>query len=166
MPLSYSLSAALTKAGPRRLHSIPEPERSLSSPTVTKEPRLAVLIGPATLAAAVAGGLLIPRSPQVLVAWVLGAMLLIALGWVVVSSLHPARPDRRCPACTGQTLVRADELSTRGLTCTRCSWSDEQASAFLFAEEAGGLESLVLADRRERDMHRGRRGRRPVEEAR
>ena len=109
--------------------------------------RLAVWLSPLALMGAIAGAILILRSPWNLFPWVLGFLLAVALLWVLVSSLYPGKPDRRCPACGQEALERAEASSTRGLTCSHCLWSDPDASSFLLAEEEGALDDLLRNDR-------------------
>jgi hypothetical protein len=90
---------------------------------------------------------------------VLLAVLLVGpLSWILVSTLWPARAERRCPGCGADALVRSDPRATHGLACEQCGWRDESASAWLLAEEEGSLEELVLAARgraMDRPRHRG-----------
>ena len=77
----------------------------------------------------------------------LGATLLIGFGWILVSSLHPARADRSCPECGEEALERLDPETTRGVTCARCGHTDRDASSWLLAEEETTLEEIVLRER-------------------
>jgi hypothetical protein len=97
-----------------------------------------------------AGALVLRQDPRGLFLIAFGILLAAGLGWVLVSSLWPAKVDRRCPSC-GRTSVRAmrtDRLL--GLECAGCGWRDEQASAFLWLEEHGPLEDVVLKHRSQR----------------
>ena len=87
-----------------------------------------------------AGG---PDLPFVL----LGAVLVLALAWILISSLNPARADRTCPECGEEALERLDPETTRGVTCARCGHTDRDASSWFFAEEETNLEEIVLAER-------------------
>ena len=49
---------------------------------------------------------------------------LVALGWVVVSTLWPSKPDRRCPRCGGEGLVKI-ERGKPGVRCELCDFRDE-----------------------------------------
>ena len=57
---------------------------------------------------------------------------------------------RRCPSCKKDALERMDSETTIGVRCTRCGYADAEESAWLFAEEEGPLEELVLEQRRAR----------------
>lgn len=94
-------------------------------------------------------------NPAGLFGWVVGGIASLALIWVLVSALFPARADRTCPACGRDTLVRVSEASTEGLLCKACAWRDETQSSFLLAEEEGALEPLLLAKRRRRLAEEG-----------
>jgi len=108
---------------------------------------------------AVAGGYwIVMQGPRGVLWGILGAGVSIPILWVVVSTLWPARADRRCPRCRGEKLVRLDPRSTLGLRCTDCGYRDPSASSWLLAEEEGPLEPLVLAEREQRR----RRKREPI----
>jgi hypothetical protein len=104
------------------------------------------------LAAVVLGGYLVRNPPRGSLGIVLGSLLVLALGWIFVSVLWPARADRTCPACGAKALVRVDPDETHGLECAECGWRDETTSAWLIAEEEGPLEDVVL---RQREARRG-----------
>jgi hypothetical protein len=116
------------------------------------------LTGPLLLAASGAALALVLRGPDALFGWAVGATLALALGWILVCALFPARPDRRCPRCGAEALERLDRGTTRGLVCRACDHRDAHASSFLLAEAEGPLEPLVLAQR-------GRRVRSPARAA-
>ena len=87
-----------------------------------------------------AGG---PDLPFVL----LGAVLVLALAWILISSLNPARADRTCPECKEEALERLDPGTTRGVVCSRCGYTDRDTSSWYLAEEETTLEEIVLAER-------------------
>jgi hypothetical protein len=109
---------------------------------------------PLAFLGAVALGVWITRAEPPLFGLLLALLALVPVGWVLVSSLWPARAERGCPACRKDALVRADPRATHGLVCRACGWRDESASAWLLAEEEGPLEELVLAERRRRAAER------------
>src|SRR5262245_11890907 len=105
-------------------------------------------LGPALcLGAVVLGAGIVLAGPLSLFGLVLAGLALVPVGWVLVSALFPARAERRCPACGGESLARLDAHATHGLVCRACGWRDESASAWLMAEEEGPLEEIVLAER-------------------
>jgi len=114
--------------------------------------RAAWLTGPLCLVAAVAAALLVRRGPGAAFAATAGVLVAACLSWIVTSVFLPAYPDRTCPRCGEERLVRRDRASTRGVRCTACGFEDASASSFTMAEEEGALEPLVLRER-------GRRGR-------
>lgn len=99
------------------------------------------------LGAVLLGVWIVFARPFSLFGGVLLGLACVPIGWVLVSALWPARAERRCPACKGDTLVRLDARATHGLGCSACSYRDESASAWLLAEEDGPLEEIVLAQR-------------------
>lgn len=78
---------------------------------------------------------------------ILGATLLFGFGWVLISSLHPARADRFCPECGEEALERLDPETTRGVTCSSCGHTDRDESSWFLAEEETVLEEIVLRER-------------------
>ena len=75
----------------------------------------------------------------------------LAVGWVLLSALWPAKADRTCPECGETSVERLDRRELRGLGCGACGWRDETASAWFLAEdEEPVLEDLVRAQRRRR----------------
>jgi|SRR5579871_1038673 len=54
----------------------------------------------------------------------------IALGapilWVIVSSLRPALPDRKCPQCGEETLRLLVPGEKMGARCPSCGFSDKE----------------------------------------
>lgn len=116
---------------------------------------------PLLLAGVTAGAAVVLRGPEATFGWVLTGLTGAAVLWIVISVLWPARAERTCPSCGGQTLERLDRETTRGQRCRACGWRDETASSFLFAEEEGPLEDIVLRERGVRRRPRtpaGRRG--------
>ena len=110
---------------------------------------LAGWLWPLPLLGAVLLGVLLVRAGSP--AWfgaIVALLVTVPATWVLISALSPARADRRCPACARETLERRSPDSTQGLACRACGWADEEASAWLLAEEEGPLEPLVLAERR------------------
>lgn len=85
-----------------------------------------------------------PNLPFIL----LGAVLSLALVWIVVSTLNPARANRTCEECGEEALERLDPGTTRGVVCSSCGHTDRDASSWYFAEEEEtALEKIVLAER-------------------
>jgi len=57
--------------------------------------------------------------------YVLGGACVAALGlWVLVSTLWPSAPDRKCPKCGVQGLVKI-RRGAPGVRCERCGFQDE-----------------------------------------
>jgi len=109
---------------------------------------------------AIGGGLRVVLTGSAdLFGWTIGAVLVVAVGWTLVSSLHPASADRKCPECGRLGLVRLDPRSTHGVTCGECGWSDAEQSSFLLAEEEGPLEPIILAERGKQPGERPRENR-------
>lgn len=109
---------------------------------------LSAWLAPVLYLTAVLGGMVLVRSGSP--AWfgpVLILLVAVPAGWVLASALSPARADRRCPACAHETLERRSTTSLHGLLCRSCGWADAEASAWMMAEEEGGLERIVLAER-------------------
>jgi len=78
----------------------------------------------------------------------LGTVLSLALVWIVVSTLNPARADRTCGECGEEALERLDPGTTRGVVCSSCGHTDRDASSWYLAEEEETtLEKIVLAER-------------------
>lgn len=113
------------------------------------------LVAPIALLAIGFGLWLALRRPQFLFWFLLGGLVLVPVGWTLVSALWPGKAERNCPACRKDALVRLDSSTTVGIRCTACGWRDESASAWLLAEEEGPLEELVLAQRGRRRERRG-----------
>ncbi len=113
---------------------------------------------PLVLLGAVLGGVALVQLRPPPFGVLLAGLLLLPLGWVLISTLWPARAERRCPACAADALARSDPRATHGLVCRACGFRDDSASAWLLAEEEGGLEELVLAQRgRRRSPRHGAR---------
>lgn len=108
------------------------------------------LIGPLLLAAVSAGVLFVFRGPDHVFGIAFGLVLGLGFLWILVSTMFPSKPDRTCPQCGQDTLVRLDPKTTRGLTCGACAWTDASASSFYLAEDDGVLQDLVLR-REDRD---------------
>jgi hypothetical protein len=116
---------------------------------------LAALV-PALMLGAVALAFALIRGRPLEIARIFGLASLVAvLSWIVASVLWPGRSDRRCPSCGAEALVRRDPNTTVGIVCSRCGFVDEEASAWLLAEEEGPLERTVL-EQRARDSRRRR----------
>ncbi|MFN0241427.1 MAG: hypothetical protein ACKVWV_00895 [Planctomycetota bacterium] len=129
----------------------------------TRAPRVRVgLVGveywlsPILLTATACGVLLVLRGPDRWFGYALAALLGVAVAWILVSALHPARADRACPDCGQPTLERAHPLRTTGVRCSACGRYDPQESAFLMAEEEGVVDALVVSERLERSRERNR----------
>lgn len=45
--------------------------------------------------------------------------------WILVSTLWPSRPDRTCPRCKAEGLVKI-RRGQPGVHCERCGFRDEQ----------------------------------------
>ena len=105
-------------------------------------------VPPLALAAIGVGFVVVRARPANLFPWVVGALVLGVVGWVLISALTPAKADRRCPQCGADSLERLYRNTTRGLRCGRCAWQDETASSFFLAEdELTALEDVVLHER-------------------
>lgn len=111
-------------------------------------PLVGALVPLAWIAAAAGGLWLVRRLPQAAFGWVAGAVLGLAILWILVSVLWPARAERTCPSCGRASLRRLDRETTLGLACEACGFVDESASSWYLAEEEGPLEELVLSARR------------------
>lgn len=114
------------------------------------------ILGPIYLGTVLLGAVIILSRPSGLTMVVLGIFVGIALVWVLVSALWPAKADRNCPSCESEGLVRLDPETTTGLKCSDCGWTDPDASSWFLAEEEGPLEELVLRERQSR-RHTGNR---------
>jgi hypothetical protein len=124
------------------------PDEPRGAPRRARESRAAWLVAPLILAAIASGLLLVLRGPEGLFGVAFGLVLALGLGWILVSSLLPARAERTCPRCGGEGLERLDPDSSQGLVCRLCSWADESASAFLLLEDEGRpFEDIVLRGR-------------------
>jgi hypothetical protein len=99
------------------------------------------------LGAVLAAAAIVLARPLSLLGALLFALAIVPVGWVLASALWPARAERRCPACGREALERLDARATHGLSCRDCGWRDESASAWLLAEEEGGLEEIMLSQR-------------------
>ena len=134
--------------------------------TVVGKPRTNVLIWllpPGMVLAVAVGAWIVRGQPLGVLGYVLAAMLLIPLAWVVISALWPASADRKCPACGRDSLVRMSEESTMGLECRSCNWRDESASSWFLAEEEGPLEDVVMLQRGRKSKRKAKRGRSVVD---
>jgi hypothetical protein len=105
-------------------------------------------LAPLVLLGAALGGVALVRGGST--DWfgvILVALAGLPAAWVLVSALSPGKADRRCPACGREALARRSPDSAQGLRCNACGWADEEASAWLLAEEEGALDDIVLAER-------------------
>ncbi len=102
---------------------------------------------PLLLGSILFSAVLVLRRPDGLWAYVVGAMFVLVLGWIVVSSLWPGRAERKCPACEREGLVRLSAKSHKGLRCKLCGFEDADSSCFFLAEEEGTLEETVMLER-------------------
>lgn len=118
--------------------------------------RYAWLLPLVLLAAIGLGGALIVWRPEWLTGAVIGLLLGAGVLWVAISALWPNRPDRHCPRCGEEALVRLDPETTMGLRCTACGFEDAGASSWFLAEEEGPLEHMVLRQRG-KSIHTGDR---------
>ena len=117
--------------------------------------RCAWLLLPTLAFAAIALSFYLMRAEGVnLPAIFTAAAVILGLGWILVSTLHPARADRTCPECGEEALKRLDPNTTRGVICASCGHEDADVSSWLFAEEETALEEIVLADRARAKTHR------------
>lgn len=114
-----------------------------------------IWLPPLLLGSVALGVVLLLKRPDGLWSYVVGGMVALTLGWIVVSSLWPGKPDRTCPECGSEGLQRLDEQSHRGLRCRDCGYQDETASSFMIAEEEGTLEETVLRERGRKRIARG-----------
>ena len=53
-----------------------------------------------------------------------GGSALLLLGWVLISTLSPAKPDRTCPKCGEEGLVKI-ERGVPGVRCEKCDFRDD-----------------------------------------
>jgi hypothetical protein len=131
-----------------------DPREQEAHTRARRDGALVWLAGPLCLAAVFLVAFLVLRVPDegpgAWLGWALGAPAGLAVLWVLVSALHPAKPERTCPSCGEEGLVRLERDSTRGLACERCGHVDRAASSFLLAEAEGPLEPTVLRERRGR----------------
>ena len=118
------------------------------------------LVGPFLLVVAIGASRLVLRRPEWLFAAVATGVVGAGFVWILATALAPTRPDRTCPACGAEDLVRLDPRTTSGVRCESCGHRAEDVSSFYLAEEEGPLEELVLAERRERRRRRASRARR------
>lgn len=105
------------------------------------------LTGPVCLLAALAAAYFVLQGPGDLFGYVIGGLIVLALGWALISAFLPAKPDKQCPACGAESVGRLDPHTTRGLVCAECGWQDAEASSFYLAEEEGPLEPMILKGR-------------------
>jgi hypothetical protein len=54
------------------------------------------------------------------------AALVVPILWLVVSSLRPALPDRRCPKCERESLRLLKPGEKTGVRCPECGFADEE----------------------------------------
>jgi hypothetical protein len=122
-----------------------EPPRARPRP---RDSRAAWLAAPLLLAAIAAGVAFVLRGPDGVFGIAFGLVLVLGLGWILVSALFPARAERTCPQCGQEALERLDPDSAQGVVCRLCAWADESASAFLLLEDDGRpFEDIVLRGR-------------------
>lgn len=139
---------------------------SSSGPSGRPPGWLAWLAPPAMLAGVLVGVAWVKAGPTGLWGYVLAALFAVAMGWIVVSVLWPARADRTCPRCGSEELERVDPRTTVGIRCAACGFVDESKSSWLLAEEEGPLEGIVLEQRERRRGQRRRRRLQPDAEDR
>ena len=73
----------------------------------------------------VAGAAMLLASASNWLGAVVGTVLLSAAGlWILVSVLWPSAPDRRCPACRKNGLVKI-RRGEPGVRCELCGFRDE-----------------------------------------
>ena len=53
-----------------------------------------------------------------------GGIALAFLGWIVISVLWPSKPDRRCPHCGQEGLIKL-RRGEPGVVCELCGFRDE-----------------------------------------
>lgn len=76
-----------------------------------------ILIAVAAIALAVAFSGWIP--------YIVGGALAAAFAlWILISTLSPAVPDRKCPKCGGEGLVKITK-GELGVRCELCGFQDE-----------------------------------------
>jgi hypothetical protein len=124
------------------------PARGSIASAPRRKDRWGWLIAPLMLSATAAGAVFVLRGPDGVFGACFAVVLALGFIWILVSTLFPGRPERTCPACGQRGLERIDRASTHGLHCRLCGWRDESASSFLFAEEEGTFEDIVLRERR------------------
>ena len=113
--------------------------------------KLAYLFAPLLLVCAVGTALLLKHyQPLQIFGIVTGAILLLSILWIGISTLWPPHADRTCPSCGSEGLLRLDKTSTVGVRCGDCSWVDRDQSSWLLAEEEGPLEEIVLSQRKKK----------------
>lgn len=142
-------SAILTR------QSTPATHRRTSAPFSAPA---AWLVAPTFMAATGTGILLVMRGPDRYFGLALATLFGLAIVWILISVFFPASVDRTCPACGREDLRRLDRDTTRGVICDTCGHVDSDQSSFLFAEEEGPLESIVLAERKGPGKTAGRGG--------
>ena len=141
------------QAPPPTAPSVPDRPGTGKRPRDPRVPTWAPwLVGPVLLTAAGVGFVILRSRPMVLfsvAALVAGGVVVL---WVLISSLWPARADRNCPGCGGETLERIDPRTTVGVRCRACGFWDDSLSSWFLAEEEGPLEQFVLDQRRRRSQ--------------
>ncbi len=139
-------SAASQDAAPWRAHRM----RSTADRARMRARIAAWFIAPFALSAVAAGFGLVRAGLIPGFALACGALLAAGLGWVLVSALLPGKVDRACPQCKRPGVEPLGARSSTGVWCTLCGWRDASASAFLFLEEQGPFEDVVLRERQQR----------------
>ena len=102
------------------------------------------LIAPLLISAVGAGALFVFRGPDHVFGIAFGLVLGLGFLWILVSTMFPSKPDRSCPECGRESLVRLDSASTQGVRCSACPWSDETLSSFYMAEEEDDFGDFTL----------------------
>ena len=88
------------------------------------------LLAPAWLLAALGLTAIAALSWSWLPALLIGGIVLMLLVWLFVSILSPAVPDRTCPRCREQGLVKI-RRGEPGVVCERCGFRDEDRHVLL-----------------------------------
>lgn len=72
-----------------------------------------------------AGGALVAVYLREWIPYLVGGLVASGLAlWVLVSTLWPSRPDRTCPRCSREGLVKL-ERGKPGVRCELCDYRDE-----------------------------------------
>ena len=88
-------------------------------------PWLRSIAASAAAIAAVAGVFALVAFAPGLALWIfLAGVFALPIGWMIVSTLLPARLDRNCPACSAWALEPLDPEDRYGVRCAECGFED------------------------------------------